>query len=342
MADYDLASYATQMPDDVRAQVLSRMLRQRAQAQALAEATANAHSMDNVAVAGQISNNPAIAAAAKMMADQQVARGKPIQMGQTGFFNPDSGQFIESPAYTDEKRAARQSQRDNLELRLAEQGHLQAARLAEAQARHDADLKERTRNNDMRYSLGTTMAEIARMRAEAAATRTSDAAARQADAREAAAAKTRDQATQKYSAALEKAGIPEFHSALGGVEQTLQQYKAGELPGYGRFLGAVPNAALPTEHQIVRSNMATAANTLLKARSGAAVTDSELRRFLTEVGQGVGMDEATLRNGWANVRKFFDKKRYSIAAGFAPEVHESFLERGGEDHRNPALKYLPK
>jgi hypothetical protein len=118
-----------------------------------------------------------------------------------------------------------------------------------------------------------------------------------------------------------------MESALQIAEGRLSQHKEGELPGYGRVMGGIPSFALPAEAQMARSDMSAAANILLKIRSGAAVTESENRRFLTEIASGAGMDEKALRHGWENVRREFEAKKGNILAQADDATLNTYNER---------------
>jgi hypothetical protein len=66
--------------------------------------------------------------------------------------------------------------------------------------------------------------------------------------------------------------------------------------------------------------MSSLSNILLKARSGAAVTIQENRRFLNEVMTGAGMSETALRHGWNNVLEEIETKKQNILAGYDDKI----------------------
>lgn len=320
--DFNLADYAQQMDPMQRQKLMVEMVRAGQQSK-LAEANTEAHRFDNLASAAPLMNNPALVQSTGIASKNAAAQYKPVQMGQQGFMTPGTGEFVESPMYQDEKNAAREQQTRMQEDRQQQAKYVLAESIAARKAQNE--LFEEGRR-DRAHERNVLTEAMAAMRAGQGNTRAAD----KADAK---AQSDLEKGVSKYSNTLEKAGVPEFSQALGLVEGTLGKYKPGELPGYGRLAGAVPNALSTTEMQVTRTNMQQAANILLKSRSGAAVTDSEMRRFLTEVAMGAGMSEQAMRNGWANVRKTFDAKRGAIAAGASPEVHEEFTARGGEDYR---------
>lgn len=144
-----------------------------------------------------------------------------------------------------------------------------------------------------------------------------------------------DRNVQRYSQIMDKSGAADLEGALTQAEDLMRRYPTGQLPGFGRFLSAVPTGLMPQEHQLARSDMATAANRILAVRSGLAVTDSEQRRFLEEIARGAGMSENAMRHGWANIRNTFNQKLQNLTSGFTPDVHKSYLENGGRDYRHP-------
>lgn len=327
--DFNLADYAMQMPAEDKQALMAQVLRKRQQAEALQQANAQGNRYSNLAAIAQMANNEGAAGAAQAAHRGAQAQYKPVQMGQMGFALPATGEFVESPMYAEEKEAGRSLQktlgRDRIDAQVAAQ-----------RERLDAQAREGEQNRMLRMTLGQMAdsrgRDIADLRASLAGAGKEDKAK-----------KGLDSSIQKYTGALEKAGVPEFDQALGVVEQNLNKYPVGKLPAYGRVLSAVPNWALDNEGQGVRADMAQAANILLKSRSGAAVTDSEMRRFLQEVASGGGMAEETLRRGWANVRRSFDAKRTTLAAMLDDAGHQEFTSRGGKDYRQapkPGDKYL--
>lgn len=109
---------------------------------------ANLH--NTLAAVAAMANNPAAAAAAKMAAADQQRQYTPKQLGNMGFVLPDSGQFVGSKLYADEKKAAAEEKR--------------AALAATLEAKAEA---ERIRSED-RAQQRTLMLTIAGMRGQSA------------------------------------------------------------------------------------------------------------------------------------------------------------------------------
>lgn len=329
--DYGLADYAAQMTPEQKQQLAAEMLRARVRQQAeaqLAAAHQQGHSMDNMAAVAPMMNNPGVLASAQAAQRSAQSAYKPVQMGQQGFMLPNTGEFIESPVYADEKQAARDATKENNQSRLQATMDMMKQRL-EYQQQHDKDMLEFKRQQAADNSaLRLTLAGMA--------------ADRQASNRDLKLGRDRDAQIQKYTAQLSKAKVPEFQEALSIAEGTLAKYKEGELPGYGRFEGFVPDRLATGEQQGVRSDMQIAANNLLKAISGSAVSVSEQDRvILRQLAMGGGMEESTIRRAFKNVRKVFDKERQNITSSIPPEVHDEIVNRGGVDYRvKPGDKYI--
>jgi hypothetical protein len=327
--DFDLATYAAQMDPSQKQLLLAEMLRVKkrgSDSDSLAAAEAKSRQYDPLAAISLMANNPAAAAAAAS-AQKSAKAFAPDKLGQTGYMLPETGQFIESPLYADERNAQREALSEGRRERLDAQQRENALRRSMEQQRID----ETQRYHNLTYGLGLTMAELRRQ-----------ALGQSATAKEDKIEKINADRLQKFSAVMDKEAIPEFESALTIAEGRLKKHKPGALPGYGRFEGAIPNAMANEEQQMSRTDMMQAANILLKARSGAAVTDNEMRRFLTEVATGAFMSEAALRNGWKNVRQTFNNKKQGVLASVDDDILDRYNERAGFSFTRPAPKGVPQ
>lgn len=140
--------------------------------------------------------------------------------------------------------------------------------------------------------------------------------------------------TTKLSAALEKSGLPEVDATLDAVEKALS--KTPRLAEYiGGPLSATPDMAVGVltpsmgkeEADAIRSGRQAFAklfNITLKNRSGAAVTNQELERLKGEFAAGAFKDEKQLRAAVEQARNIISNHYASVAAGFSPEVLESY------------------
>lgn len=262
-------------------------------------------------------NNAPLAAATGGLQKSAQLRGRVQPLGQSGVIVGD--ELHENPEYNEVKS----NERSN---RMLQAAAMLDARRQQMQTKEDI-FREAERGRMERHAenvaLRQTLAGIA------GGTRASAAAERQ----EAQKSRASEQALQRYSGKLTTEGIPEFEQALQQLEGVVNQYSDKDMPGIGRLDGFVPDMFASDEAQDVRSTIQKAANTLLKARSGAAVTDSEMRRFLTELAKGGGYDEQTFRKAIPRLREAWNAHTSGLAAGYAPEVHEEYVNRGGMDFR---------
>lgn len=85
---------------------------------------------------------------------------------------------------------------------------------------------------------------------------------------------------------LSDENVPFVDTTLNTIEGMLREYTdttgkvTKDIPGYGRLESFTPDAFAGQDARDLRQTVAGLANTILKSRSGAAVTDTELRRFL--------------------------------------------------------------
>jgi hypothetical protein len=275
----------------------------------LADANARANKLNTLAAVAQMANNPGAAAAAKMAQAQQYKQFAPEKMGQMGYALPGSGDFVESPVYKQEKQATRDAK--------------DALLVQSLQARKDLRAQQEEGLNQRAADANALRQTLAQMSISARAANRVDPAIKAEEKRN----KDIETGVTKFAGTLEKAGIPELESALTTAEARLSKHKMGELPGYGRFEGAIPDWAASNEQQMSRSDMQQAANILLKARSGAAVTDPEQQRFLREVASGKGMSEEAMRHGWANLRQSFEAKKANLTSGVSDAVLGEYNNR---------------
>lgn len=192
-------------------------------------------------------------------------------------------------------------------------------------------------------SVSTNAATNARMAAEGAANRgvqvrgqdLTDARARdlntitKADKEASRKEEANNKAVTKFSDTIQKEGIPELETAVGLAEGEIAKYKPGTVPGVGPAKNVAPDFLMSTEGKSVRQALAQVRNIVLSARSGAAVTDQELRRLVEELGTGAGKTEEDLRRGLKQIRDRVESIKQNSAAGVSDEVLDTYTKRGG-------------
>jgi hypothetical protein len=201
----------------------------------------------------------------------------------------------------------------------------QATREETARAHRQAET-DRAANRNITVR-GQNMVD-ARQR-ELTAVARSETSDRRATAAEQRVSDQRDKAVTKYADTLQKEGIPDFDAALSSLEGRLSKYKPGKAPGVGRVTGLLPDFVQGQEAEDLTNDIAAVKNTLLKARSGSAVSESELRRLVQELGTGGFRSEATVRGAVKKIRDRFEKVKANSAAGVTDEVKQEYEARGG-------------
>lgn len=127
----------------------------------------------------------------------------------------------------------------------------------------------------------------------------------------------------QFSNQLQKIGIPQAQQQLDYIQQTIDK-NGGSIPGYGRTESLMPDFLVSAEGQSMRQAVASFANVLLKTRSGAAVTDPEQKRFLTELGTGKLMPEDRLKQGLEMMKGLLESEKKNAAAGVSNDVLDAY------------------
>jgi len=316
MADpFDLASYAAQMPPEQAQMIQATALRNVQNSDAFQQANQMAYRYSPLAAIAAMANNPGVAAAAKQADTDAQSQYKPLSLGQTGFALPGSGQFVESPMYMQEKQMARDQTMAMLQQTLA-------MRQAEIDQRAEANrnsVEQRAEAAQQHYALGGIMAQIAQQRAD------NQQQMLQAQLQ------NRDQNhIQQYANGLSRDNIPAAYTGLQLVSNMMQRYPQGDIPGFGSVTNAMPNWMMSQEGQGNRTDMQAVANQLLKSLSGLAVSNEENKRFLTQIGQGVGMNADQLRRGWANTYTELMGKIQNRQGQLNPNQKQQYIDQGGQ------------
>lgn len=142
---------------------------------------------------------------------------------------------------------------------------------------------------------------------------------------------TLTQRVNKFSGEIEKTGIAAFESGLSTAEAKIAELlaKNKDLPGYGPLYSLRPDFLTNKDGVELRQLIQTLANTVLKERSGAAVTSQELTRVMKELGQGKLTTEKQLMDGLANLRRAFDEQKRNTVAGVDDDTLNRYFENGG-------------
>jgi hypothetical protein len=136
-------------------------------------------------------------------------------------------------------------------------------------------------------------------------------------------------AAEKISVRVEKSGLPEMRTNMEEVLRLLPK-EGDDIPGFGQT-GFLPKYMLSQEGKNLRSALSSLFNAKLSARSGAAVTEQELRRLKDEFGDFSMASDKDLMNALRRLEAAMNKDIANMKAGYDPEALEIYTGRGGDD-----------
>ncbi len=144
----------------------------------------------------------------------------------------------------------------------------------------------------------------------------------------------RQQDVQKLSLQFGKNGIPESLNTLKRLDKLIiggLDDPKGDIAGRGKT-GNFPDFFLSPRGKELRQVTAELRNSILKMRSGGAVTPSEAARLLEELGLSGGFiptlkTDKQFITGLKRVRDKIRDKLATIEAGFDPETNKTFQDR---------------
>lgn len=139
---------------------------------------------------------------------------------------------------------------------------------------------------------------------------------------------------RKLSTKLVDEGITDLEAAFETSDALISKYAdpntgvkkedAGDIPGVGPLDNARPHWTLSEDGKALRTHLAGVRNRILKARSGAAVTDPEMRRLAEELGSSLGGTEQEMLTAYANLKRATSRVKSGIYGGYAPEVQDLY------------------
>lgn len=141
---------------------------------------------------------------------------------------------------------------------------------------------------------------------------------------------------EQYGKMIDSTGLTDLGTALHGLNQVMSKYKAtDDLPGIGVTGGMTPNIFVGEAGRELRQAAIAIGNNLIKARSGAAVSNQEAARLAQELGLDIsgdtpkliGTNEDSFRRGMANAENLFNAKQQAVRASFSPEAVAEYDRR---------------
>jgi len=203
-----------------------------------------------------------------------------------------------------------------------------------------------------KYEIAERSLDRAEARADRAETRSEARADRQFQrdqSRATKAAEINDKDIQKLS--KDVAGVQDMTNALDEIETTLggklEEFttegglkKGGKdvdlpgvsVPGIGRV------SAYSDKAQQLQGAASKVFNTVLKDRSGAAVSNTELERLKTEFGEGKYNTEAQMVGALQRYKRAVNTELKNREAAYRPEVVEKYTEQGGRTSKTEGIK----
>jgi hypothetical protein len=139
---------------------------------------------------------------------------------------------------------------------------------------------------------------------------------------------------EKISTRFEKSGVLNLEESLDKIDNILRKFKGKDIPGFGIGGSMRPEFTLGTDAKNLRILISNLKNVELKKRSGAAVTEPEMERFLEEFGEGKFKTEESLLLGLKKLRDAVTKDKKTILSGYPKEAQDIFLGRMGETRQS--------
>lgn len=146
----------------------------------------------------------------------------------------------------------------------------------------------------------------------------------------------------KLGTELQKNGIPQAEDNLKAMEELIQKYPTGDIPGFTAkdyALAKISPALLSEEARTNQQRFAPLFNVTLKNRNGARITPPEVERLNVEMGTGMLVPNAAnrIRQGAAQLRQTLEAEKKNYAASTPADILNSYEENGGMP-----LSYLRK
>ena len=139
-----------------------------------------------------------------------------------------------------------------------------------------------------------------------------------------------DKKVERFSKEIEKSGVGGTESVLADIESKITEIrkddKNADIPGFGAT-AKLPDFMLTEKGKQLRQRVATLFNTVLKDRSGAAVTSQELTRLKNEFGQGLIKTDDQLLDALDRFRNVLDEHKLTLAAGYDDDVVSTWQSR---------------
>jgi len=217
-----------------------------------------------------------------------------------------------------------------------QRGLLEDARVADqTNAQRVAEMRSREASDKDQLGLGyAQLNENAASRREERALRKALAEMKGGGAEDLKIKAAREKGISTIVGRMAKDNLPGLLGAAQAANASFGQYKGRkDIPGIGKVEGSslIPDFFRTDEATMNRSDLAGLANQVLKLRSGAAVTDPEMKRFLTELAAGGGVSEDVFKKRWPKVLELLQREQDNILATGDSETQAEYFSRYGHD-----------
>lgn len=318
----DFASYLSGMSPEQRQMLVAEQMRAQQQGnyqQNLAQSMRGDPRLRMLVMAAMLSGNKGATEASAFAHKADTAANSPRQIGNTGFFNPRTGEFVPNPMYVDENRDKRDARRWEREL-LHETSRQNTLDRTEA-SRANAELAAQTRR-DIAAQMDATRREGLQLRAsiaQLAAGRANDALYDRVDrADEAAYGNAVKRAGKEDSAAMaERGDKPLTTSEMKNLQDLHQNVRT--MSDLARRAGEGGIGAGPYSNTILEEGKAQAA------------------RFSPAIREALGPEQQKADEWWADYRALFENLERNKLFGSALTESErklwqqSNIQRGMRD-----------
>jgi len=134
---------------------------------------------------------------------------------------------------------------------------------------------------------------------------------------------------------LEQTGLSELQASIAGLRKTIKENTRpdGTVPGLGIGSRLPQWAQQYTDGPgavSVRQGLEGLKNSILKSRSGLAVTEAEAQRFAREVGDDGLLSQADRLKALERIEKLAESRIQNLYAGVAPEALALYRARHGQ------------
>jgi len=137
--------------------------------------------------------------------------------------------------------------------------------------------------------------------------------------------------SRKLADSIEKTGVADVIGALESLDKKIDIDGDSDIPGVG-LTGGLGTLTISEDGKSVRQLVQNVQNTLLKARSGGAISDGEAQRLMDELGVGLTKSDADLRRGLQMVRDTLRTKIQLAESGAPEESVYEYRNRKGAIH----------